>query len=136
MSLLNLIKVARFIFNFLKIQNRFNDKFIDSYLQPFNKKYNRELKESTLLKIRKYYCLGIPLAVATYTKLFGRKPSKNEREFAILMGIFVPLVDDFTDDNTLNSEAIDQLISSPADYEPKTPEEAVVKYINCFFWKM
>ncbi len=132
MFLPRLIKVTRFVFRFFKTQNQFNDEFIDAYLQPFYKQYNKELKHSALLKIKKYYCLGIPLTCAAYTKIYGRKLSGIEREYATLTGIITPLIDDFTDERTLSNEAIDKLTSSPANYEARTLEEAVVKTILCF----
>jgi hypothetical protein len=133
MILLNLIKVIRFTFLFLKTQNNFNDTFIDSYLNVFYKKHRKELKESTILKIKKYYCLASPLTSLTYKKISGRALSPIELEMSILMGIIVPLVDDFTDDNSLDSESIDRLLFSNSDYEPKTLEEDIVMSINRFF---
>lgn len=132
MLALNLIKVARFVIQFTRVQRQFNDKFIDSYLKTFYEQYGKELKQSTLLKIKKGYCLASPLLSASYTKIYGRGLSEIEREKATLMGIFVPLVDDFTDDNLLDRESIDRLLFSPSDYNPKTLEEDIVMHINHF----
>ena len=91
------------------------------------------MKESTLFKIKKYYCLGSPLISLTYKKIYGRALTPIEVEIAILMGIFVPLVDDFTDDQSLDSESIDRLLFSTSDYEPKTLKEDIVLSIKRFF---
>lgn len=133
MILLNLIKIVRFTLRFLKSQNQYNDKFIDSYLNVFYKKHGIELKESTLLKIKKIYCLVSPFFSASYVRIYGRELSAIELQKATLMGISVPLVDDFTDNQSLDSESIDRLLFATSDYEPKTLEEAIVISIKNFF---
>lgn len=135
MPLFNLIKAVWFIFQFRKTQTQFNEQFIDSYLQPFYKQYNKQLKDSTLYKIKNIYCIGMPVTVAVYAKLYGRNISQKEREYATLMGICTPLVDDFTDEKTISREAINQLIFSPDDYKPVTLEEDIVKSIGCHLLK-
>ena len=127
MFLLNLAKLIPFVFYFLKTQRQINAPSIDSYLQPFYAKHNKNLKESTLLKIKNFYSISIHLCCASYKKLYGGKLSDKERELATLTAICTPVIDDFTDDKTLSKEALDKLTSAPYDYEPKTLEEDIAK---------
>jgi hypothetical protein len=131
MYLLRLITVSNFVFKFFKIQQQYNSQFIDAYLQPFYKAYGRTIKESALQKIKKYYCLGIPVTCTSYKKIYGKNLSEKERELATLTGIITPLIDDFTDEKTLSDEKIESLTSSPGTYEAATVEEAIVKTILC-----
>jgi hypothetical protein len=131
MYLLQLIKVTQFILRFFSTQKQFNEQFIDAYLQPFYNQYGRSLSTGALQKIKKYYCMGVPITCASYARIYGRSLSENERELATLTGIITPLIDDFTDEHTLDNNAIDNLTGSPATYIPHTLEEAVVKNILC-----
>jgi hypothetical protein len=131
MYLLRLIIVSRFVFNFFKAQKLYNNQFIDAYLQPFHEQYGRSLKSSALEKIKKYYCLGIPVTCASYKKIYGKSLSEKERELATLTGIITPLIDDFTDEKTLSDENIEALTSSPETYVPGSVEEAIVQSILC-----
>lgn len=127
MFLLNLIKVARFMLPFMKTQNRFNDQFIDGFLASCCQQHNQSLKESTVFKIKKYYAVGIPLLATTYKKLYGRHLSENERKNAALMGIYSPLIDDFTDEKSLSNEALDHLTTNPKGFSPANLSECVAR---------
>ncbi|MES2647158.1 MAG: hypothetical protein V4717_09805 [Bacteroidota bacterium] len=131
MYLLRLFSVSNFVFKFFKIQRQYNDQFIDAYLQPFYNEYGHSIKDSALQKIKKYYCLGIPVTCASYKKIYGKDLSDKERELATLTGIITPLIDDFTDEKTLSDESIEALTSYPETYQPATVEEAIVKNILC-----
>lgn len=135
MYLLRLITVSRFVFDFFKVQKQYNNQFIDAYLQPFHQQYGRTIKASALEKIKKYYCLGIPVTCASYKKIYGKALSEKERELATLTGIITPLIDDFTDEKTLSDENIEALTSAPEDYTPVTVEEEIVKSILCTLLK-
>ncbi len=132
MYLFRLITVSRFVFRFFKKQKPYNDQFIAAYLQPLYEEYQATLAPRAMEKIKKYYCLGIPVTCASYAKIYGRKLSDKEREYATLTGIITPIIDDFTDERTLSDEKIESLTSNPAEYEPATLEEAVVKNILCY----
>lgn len=131
MHLLRLITVSKFVFNFFKVQQQYNKQFIDSYLLSFHQAYGKKIGDAALQKIKKYYCLGIPVTCASYKKIYGKKLSEKERELATLTGIITPLIDDFTDEKTLSNENIETLTSSPETYDPKSVEEAIVKSILC-----
>jgi len=131
MYLLRLIKVTRVFLRFIKTQHKFNDHFIDGFLSPFYKLYNTELSPPSLHKIRKYYCIGVPVVCAAYTKVYGRDLSEEERKNAVLGGILTPLIDDFTDNKQLAPEQVENLISFPVQYHPSSLEEEIVKQILC-----
>lgn len=131
MYFLQLIKITRFILRFFKAQKQYNKRFIDDFLQPFNSKYGRTLSPSALHKIKKYYCMGVPITCASYARIYGRKLSDAERELATLTGIITPLIDDFTDEKTLSNEALDKLTSEPAAFTAHSLEEEIVKTILC-----
>lgn len=126
-----IFKVARFVFDFFKIQNRYNSRFIDSFLQPFYDDTGKSIKPSALQKIKKYYCLGIPVTCASYKKIYGKALSGKERESATLTGIITPLIDDFTDERTLDDEQLEALTSHPENYRPAGTEEKIVQTILC-----
>lgn len=130
MFLLNLVKLIRFAFHFLKILRHFNERFIDSYLQPFYKKHHKEFQGSTIFKIKHFYRISILFCCAGYKKLYGGKLSCKEAEMAILTAILTPVIDDFTDENTLDRKSIDMLVDSTAEFEPKTMEEDVAKTLG------
>ena len=131
MHLLRLITVSRFVFKFFKVQQQYNNAFIDDFLRPFHEQYGQTIKDSALLKIKKYYCLGIPVTCASYKKIYGKSLSDKERELATLTGIITPLIDDFTDEKTLSDEKIEALTSLPETYRCTTVEEEIVKAILC-----
>ncbi|TAH25090.1 MAG: hypothetical protein EAZ07_07960 [Cytophagales bacterium] len=130
--LVHIFKVFRFVLRFIKTQNQFNERYIDSYLQPFYLQYHKQLKASTLVKIKKYYCLALPMTCASYAKIYNRALTEKESVYAVLAGILIPLLDDFTDEKTLSNADLDQLTTFPADYRPQTLEEAIVKTIICY----
>lgn len=131
MYLLRLVTVSRFVFSFFKVQKQFNSRFIDAYLTPFQQQYGRTIQPGALEKIKKYYCLGIPVTCASYKKIYGKSLSEKERELATLTGIITPLIDDFTDEQTLGDEKIEALTSDPESYQPFTVEEEIVRTILC-----
>ena len=131
MYFLRLYSVSRFILRFFKSQNGYNGHFIDAYLQPFEQKFGRSIAPSALQKIKKYYCLGIPATCASYAAIYGRSLSPAEQELATLTGIITPLIDDFTDNKTLSTQALDALTSAPQQYIAHTLEEEIVKTILC-----
>lgn len=131
MFLINLVKLIPFAFQFPKILRHFNDQYIDSYLQPFYKKHHKEFKESTIFRIKKFYRISILFCCASYKKMYGGNLSFKEADLAILTGILTPVIDDFTDDNSLDRNSIDKLIASTTEFEPKTMEEDVAKTLYC-----
>ena len=135
MYLLRLITVSRFVFRFFKVQRQYNNQFIDTYLLPFHLQYKNSIGNGALQKIKKYYCLGIPVTCASYKKIYGSSLSEKERELATLTGIITPLIDDFTDEKTLSDEKIEALTSAPEKYLPSTVEEEIVKSILCTLLK-
>ena len=133
MYLLRIIRVARFVFRFFSIQKKYNDQFIDAYLQPFHEKYGRTISDPTLKKIKKYYCLGIPVTCNSYKKLYGKTLSDKERELATITGIITPIIDDFTDEKTLTRDRLEALTSDPKNFNATTVEEEIVKTIEIIF---
>jgi hypothetical protein len=131
MYFLRIFRVAKFVFNFFKVQNAFNRQFIDAYLQPFQDQFGKSISPSVLQKIKKYYCLGIPVTCSSYKKIYGKSLSAKERELATLTGIITPIIDDFTDEKTLSDENIESLTSLPGKYNAITVEEEIVKTILC-----
>lgn len=131
MYFLRIVKVARFVFQFFKVQNEYNKHFIDAFLQPFHDEYQKSISANALKKIKKYYCLGIPVTCASYKKIYGKSLSDKERELVTLAGIVTPILDDFTDDKTLSDENIESLTSNPEGYTDRTVEESIVKTILC-----
>jgi hypothetical protein len=131
MYITRLVKVAQFVFRFFKYQRPYNDQFIADYLQPFYTQYGHDLPANIMEKIKKYYCLGIPITCASYKKIYGESLSDTEREYATLTGIITPIIDDFTDEKQLTDEQIESLTSHPAQYQPNTLEESIVKHILC-----
>lgn len=127
MFFINLVKLIGFSIHFSKILRQFNESYIDSYLQPFYRKYGKEFKESTIFKIKKFYRISILFCCAGYKKMYGGTLSIKEAELAILTAILTPVIDDFTDEQTLDSASIDKLISSVNVFEPKAMEEDVAK---------
>lgn len=129
MYVLRLVKVTGFILRFFKAQKRYNTQFIDEFLQPFTAKYGTGLSPAALQKIKKYYCMGVPITCASYASIYGRKLTDTEREYATLTGIITPLIDDFTDEKTLSNADLASLTNEPDGYVAKTLEEEVVKSI-------
>lgn len=131
MYIFQLVKTSGFILRFFKKQKRYNQQFIPVYLQPFYLQYKQELLPATLKKIHNYYCLGVPATCAIYAGIYGKKLTTDQRKLATLAGILTPLIDNFTDHQTLSAEALDRLTTAPERFHPLTLEEAIVKDILC-----
>ena len=129
MFLVRFIAMVAYIFRFLKKQHHFNQGFIDPYLGTISKNYPQPIDPEVLKKIKKYYCLGIPLTCAVYNQLYGLPLTRQEQINAVMAAIGTPLIDDFTDRKTLDNLAVSQLLLSPETYTPLTVEEATVKDI-------
>ncbi|MCX6287221.1 MAG: hypothetical protein NTY96_08905 [Bacteroidetes bacterium] len=129
MYILRLIKAVLFIRRFFKTQRGFNVWFVDAFIEPFSRQYNTRLDPAVLHKIKKYYCLGVPVICAGFAKIYGRELSQAERENATLGGIITPLIDDFTDKKQLSPEQLNKLLSFSAQAELATLEEEIVNGI-------
>lgn len=130
MFFLNLVRLAPLGLQFLRSHSQRNLSTLDAFLEPFHLKYRRKLEPSVRVKIQDYALLIIPLFCTINKKLYGATLSNREKEAALLTGICTPLIDNFADNRTLDSEAINRLTLSPWDYEPKTMEEDIVKELG------
>jgi len=129
MYIFRLVRAVLFVRRFFKTQREFNDRFVDDLIGPFCKRYNVLLDPDVLNRIKKYYCIGVPVVCAGFAKIYGRDLTPAERENATLGGIITPLIDDFTDKKQLSPEQLETLLSFSARAEPASLEEAIVNGI-------
>ena len=129
MYIVSLARAVVFVRRFFKTQEEFNSRFIDEFIEPFCRKYNTRPAPAVLHKIKKYYCIGVPVVCAGFARIYGRELTPEERENATLGGIITPLIDDFTDRNQLSPGQLNTLLSFSSRAEPPTLEEAIVNGI-------
>ncbi|MCX6281343.1 MAG: hypothetical protein NTU51_05220 [Bacteroidetes bacterium] len=129
MYLIRLVKAVLFVRRFFKTQRKFNTVFVDAFVEPFCRKYDRRLDSEVLHKIKNYYCIGVPVVCAGFARMYGRELTGAERENATLGGIITPLIDDFTDKQQVSPEQLNSLLSFSEQAVPSTLEEAIVNGI-------
>ena len=129
MYIVSLFRAVVFVKRFFKTQGEFNSRFVDEFIEPLCRKYDTRPGTEVLHKIKKYYCIGVPVVCAGFARIYGRELTPEERENATMGGIITPLIDDFTDKNQLSPGQLNTLLSFSAQADPPTLEEAIVNAI-------
>ena len=119
--LFNFIATARDVYHEIRVQRQFNRTFLAPYLDELEKRHHGAFYPEQRQKIEQYYGLFITAFLcSSYTRLYGRVLTPDERKRATLFGILTPVGDDLFDIDRLSHEAIRQITFEPGSFPATT----------------
>lgn len=131
MNLINYLYSFIDITREIKLQKRFNKKFLEPVVIELEAKHQGKFRPEQLKKIFNYYGLFIPSVLcSSFKKLAGKKLTENERKLATLFGILTPVIDDLFDIDNLSVQEIRTITLDPYSYQPKIFTAAVARDVG------
>lgn len=133
MNVFPYLKALAKVYVEIRIQRRFNKKFLIPYLHNLEQKYDGTFPPPQVKKILNYYGLFIPSVLcASYKRLYGKKLTEEERNRVTLFGILTPVGDDLFDIDKLDVESIRSITYTPDAYNALTFSSKVAKQIQSY----
>ena len=133
MNVFSYLKALAKVYFEIRIQKRFNQKFLIPYLHNLEQQYGGIFPPAQVKKILNYYGLFIPSVLcASYKRLYGKKLTEEERKRVTLFGILTPVGDDLFDIDKLDIESIRSITYTPDTYDASTFSSKVAKQIQSY----
>lgn len=129
---IGLFHVVRHLFSLhaqMKQQEKFCEQEIPRLLAGIIASSAFSFSSKDIQRLVKYYQLAVNLVSNNLYQLTGKKTDDTEEQSMLLLSVFMPLFDDLFDNNILEYNQIESLVSDPANYTPANKVDFVVKQL-------
>lgn len=130
-ALLSVPQTVTAIFGYLKNQRRFLTAEISPIILTALAENDGSLKEKDFSKINHYYGLAVPAILGeAFCRLHGKEMTLTERRASTAQGAMTGLFDDFYDENFLNDDGINTLLTNPQHSTLKSNEKLFTSFYH------
>jgi len=114
----------------LKNQKQFIEIILPELLSELHTKSGKELNEATIIKMKKYYGLYVPMVLGeAFCKLHNKTFVESDRMAFTYMGLLSVVADDFFDNRKLDDSYIASLVEETPDLPDQSSDELFFKML-------